>query len=83
MALNNFGDYELNLDQLNGVTGGVITDSQKTTLNYVLKQAKNAKMSLDDVMALIPGYYDTLHSSYPDVTLEEVQTYVSETWDSL
>lgn len=86
MAINNLADigkYELDLDQLNGVTGGVITDSQKATLNSVLKMAKGSGMSLENVMGMIPGYFDSLHNMYPNVTLEEIQDYVTETWETI
>ena len=62
----------------------MITDSQKSQLNDVLKTAKyDENMSLDDVLALVPGYYDLLHMLYPNVTKDEVLTYISDTWDSI
>ncbi len=81
--MKEIGMVELALDQLDSVVGGVITPAQKATLNGVLKMAKKSGKSLDDVIASILGYYNSLHAMYPDVTLEEVQDYVLETWDSI
>ena len=81
--LNEIGMTELSLDQLDSVAGGVITASQKITLNSLLKQAKGSGMSVDAVLGMIPGYYNSLHAMYPDVTLEEVQDYITEMWDNL
>ena len=74
---------KLDLDQLDNVSGGVITDSQKSMLNSVLLQAKSTGSGLNDVLGMIPGYYNMLHSLYPDVTLEEVQAYVADVWDTI
>ena len=82
-SLKEQGFCELSIDDLKDVAGGVITASQKKQLNDVLKDAKSADMSLDEVLGLVPEYYNVLHLMYPNVTLDEVLTYISDTWDSL
>jgi len=77
------GITELDPEQLSAVSGGVITDSQKGLLNNVLKAAKIAGYTLDAVLALVPSYYDQLHSQYPNVTLDEVTTYIKNNYASL
>ena len=52
-------------------------------LNSLLKQQKNEGKTLEEILALIPDLFESLHSAYPNVTLEEIQEYVSGSWDSL
>ena len=55
--LEKIGRIELKFDQLDGVAGGVITPAQEATLNSVLKQVKGAGKSLEEVLGMIPGYF--------------------------
>ena len=74
---------ELTSEQLDEVTGGVITSAQAGLLNPVLKNAKASGKTMDEVIALIPGYYQQMHMIYPNVTIDDVEKYVREVWDSL
>jgi len=74
---------KLSNEQLEKVTGGVITAQQQSMLNNVLKQAKASGISKEEVLSLVPSYYNALHNQYPNVTLAELQAYINENWDKL
>ena len=74
---------ELSLDDLNGVAGGVITKAEESQLRWGLGEAKKANLSMDDVLALVPSYYDLLHPSHPNVTQQEVIDYIRNNWSSI
>ncbi len=74
---------ELNLEDLAGVAGGKMTQSDIATLDSVLKMAKNGGLSLKDVLGYVDQYYLMYHKMYPHVTKEEVITYIKQHWNSL
>ncbi len=74
---------ELNLEDLAGVAGGKMTQSDIATLDSVLKMAKNGGLSLKDVLGYVDQYYLMYQKMYPHVTKEEVITYIKQHWNSL
>jgi len=74
---------ELSLDQLEDVAGGYITAVQEKMLRDVLSGVKAGGTSQEQVLALVPQYYEALHSQYPNVQEGEVETWILNNWDSL
>ena len=74
---------ELDLEDLAGVAGGKMTQSDIATLDSVLKMAKNGGLSLKEVLGYVDQYYLMYHKMYPHVTKEEVITYIKQHWNSL
>lgn len=80
-----FGDmaFELTPDQLEGISGGSYTAEQAAQLSGYLRMAKNAGMTKEQVLAMVPGLFASLSAQYPDVTMQEVTDYINSHWDSL
>lgn len=73
-------DRELQLDELEGVAGGVMTKDEEGMLRDGLGLAKMFRMGVDDVLALVPTYYEQLHDEHPNVTQEEVITFIKNNY---
>lgn len=74
---------ELSLDQMSAINGGTITSSEKSLLKKYLKMAKDAGVTKETVLSLIPKYYKLYHDQYPNVTEADVKNYVKSNWDKL
>lgn len=73
----------LSLNDLEGVAGGVITEEQAALGRWGLGEAKKQGMSMDDVLKLVPAYYNMFHSMYPDITMQEAIDFIKANWNSL
>ena len=71
---------ELELKDLEGVSGGAITASEESLLVWGIKLAKQNNLSVQDILDFIPQYYDTYHRLYPNVTVEDVTDYLNKHW---
>ena len=75
---------KLSMDDLSNISGGVMTRIQEKLLSMAVKEAKNKYgCTLDEVLEGIPEYYDMYHDSYPDVTMEDVTTWIEKNWDKI
>lgn len=74
---------ELSVDQLNCVSGGVITKEGEAKLISGLKLAKMTGVSMEKVLELLPTYYNLLHSQFPETTLKEVEKYIRKNWNKI
>ena len=82
-SLHGFLKAELSPEQLGVVSGGTYTPEQAQQLQDVLKAAKSAGMSQQDVLNMVPTYFGLLSSQYPDVTLDEVTGFINNQWANL
>ena len=69
--------------ELSGIPIIVMTQEEEGQLLWGLGEAKKANLSMDDVLALVPSYYDLLHPSHPNVTQQEVIDYIRNNWSSI
>ena len=74
---------EITPEQMEAVNGGVITSEQQNLLWSILKTAKNSGYTKNAVLNMVPGFYDTYHSSYPNVTISDITNFINAVWDSL
>lgn len=77
------GLVELNLEDMDKVSGGVMTSSDKATLKKYLKMAKDENMSMEDVLSLIPTFFPLYTSQYPNVTIDDVKKYIKKVYPTL
>ncbi|SCW26814.1 hypothetical protein SAMN02910456_00152 [Ruminococcaceae bacterium YRB3002] len=82
-AMFGAAEAELDLDQLDDVSGGVITQKGEKMLRDGLKLAKVTGVSKKKVLELLPEYYNMLHSQFPNTTLKEVETWINKNWDKI
>ena len=81
--LKNGAPQELSMDELEDVSGGVITPEGEAKLRWGLGLAKKQGMTVDDVLALVPQYYDIFHPMFPETTAEEAIDYIKANWNSI
>ena len=74
---------EINLQDLENVTGGKITAEGEKKLVAGLKLAKATGVSKAQVLELLPQYYDALHSQFPETSLKEVKDYINKNWNKI
>lgn len=75
---------ELDLNDIDKVPGGVMTNSEKSTLKYFLKLAKKEnKMSMAEVLALVPQLFPMYSKKYPNVTQQDIISYIKAVYPSL
>lgn len=72
---------ELNVDQLEGVSGGKITNDVKNQIMAGLKLAKSQGMSLNDLLGYIPTYWALMGGSHPETTQAEVTAFIKNNWN--
>ena len=77
------GSFELSADQLDDVSGGVITKDGEKKLKDGLKLAKTLGVSKAEVLKQLPSYFDAMHSMFPETTLKEVKDYINKNWDKI
>lgn len=79
-----FSDKKLGVSDLEGVIGGVMDRTQERLLKLAVSTAKNTyNCTLEEVLNGIPEYYDQYSSKYPNVTMEDVSTWISNNWDQI
>ena len=71
---------ELNAEELSSVSGGVIDSSAKEKLIAGIKLAKSTGVSLSEVLAQLPTYYNLMHSAFPNVTQKEAEKFIKDNW---
>ena len=77
-------DNKLDLDELSSVSGGVITSWQEFLLRMAVSSAKNEYgCTKDEVLNGIPEYYDMYSSQYPNVTMDDVTSWIEKNWDKI
>ncbi|MBE7069278.1 MAG: hypothetical protein E7386_02120 [Ruminococcaceae bacterium] len=74
---------EINLQDLENVTGGKITAEGEKKLVAGLKLAKATGVSKAKVLELLPQYYDALHGQFPETSLKEVKDYINKNWNKI
>ena len=74
---------EINLQDLENITGGKITAEGEKKLVAGLKLAKATGVSKAQVLELLPQYYDALHSQFPETSLKEVKDYINKNWNKI
>ena len=77
------GMGELSLDDMDKVSGGTMTSSDRATLKSFLKMAKEMNLSLDQVLSYVPQYFPLYTSKYPNVTMDEVIKYIRAVYPKL
>ena len=78
------GVAELNPDDMDKVSGGVMTHKEKSTLRYFLRMAKKEnKMSMGEVLALVPQLFPIYSKQYPNVTEKDITDYIKAVYPSL
>lgn len=77
------GMIELNLDDMDKITGGVMTSGEKSTLSYYLKMAKDANLTMDQVLAFVPQFFPVYSPKYPNVTMQDVTDYIKNVYPTL
>ena len=83
--IDNPGNLKLELtpDQLEAISGGTYTPEQEQELLGYLRMGKASGMTKEKVLSMVPMFFASLSSKYPDVTMQEVTDYITSTWDSL
>ena len=76
-------EKELNLEELETVSGGKITEEGEKLLRQGLKLAKATGVSKAKVLELLPQYFDSLKSQFPGTTLKEVKDYINKNWSKI
>lgn len=71
---------ELSLNELEGVSGGKITQSVKDQIIAGIKLAKSQGMSLNELLGYIPTYWSLLGAAHPETTQAEVTAFIKNNW---
>ena len=74
---------ELDPEDMDKVSGGVMTKEEKKLLVSGLKMAKNAGVDLQKVLSLVPTYFKQLSPQHPNVTQSEVVSFINSIWPKL
>ena len=82
-TMYNENGVEIPDDLLEGVAGGVVTDSEKETLFGILKGFKDGGGTKEKVMGYVDQYYNLYHLMYPNVEKQEVIDLINDNWDNL
>lgn len=77
------GMMELGLEEMDLVSGGVMTGDEKKQLIAALKMAKAAGVDLNKVLSLVPTYFKQLSPQHPNVTQSEVVSFIKNNWANL
>ena len=83
MADNNNGFVNLDPKILDVISGGVISPDEEDQLKSNLAMIKSMGISLDMVWAQLPTFFEMYKSSYPNITIEEVEEFIRKNWDSI
>ena len=81
--VKNGGPQELSLEELESVSGGVITAAGEEKLRWGIGLAKKLDMSMEEVLTVLPQYYDFFHPMFPETTAQEAIDYIKKNWNSI
>ena len=82
-AMFNVEDKTLSADDLEKVTGGTISKDAEEKLIWGLGLAKQEGMTMNQVLELVPQYYNIYHILFPDVTIDEAKAYIKANWNKV
>lgn len=74
---------ELDPEDMDKVSGGVMTKDEKKLLVGGLKMAKSAGLDLQEVLSYVPTYFKQLSPQHPNVTQSEVVSFIKNNWANL
>ena len=74
---------ELDPEDMDKVSGGVMTKDEKKLLVSGLKMAKSAGLDLQEVLSYVPTYFKQLSPQHPNVTQSEVISFINSVWPKL
>ena len=74
---------ELDPEDMDKVSGGVMTKDEKKLLVGGLKMAKGAGLDLQEVLSYVPTYFKQLSPQHPNVTQSEVVSFINSIWPKL
>ena len=74
---------ELDPEDMDKVSGGVMTKDEKKLLVGGLKMAKSAGLDLREVLSYVPTYFKQLSPQHPNVTQSEVISFINSVWPKL
>jgi len=83
MADNNNEFINLDPKILDAISGGVITPDEEEELKTNLAKIKSMGISQDMVWAQLPTFFEMYKSSYPNITIEEIEDFIKKNWDSV
>lgn len=74
---------KLNLDMLENVSGGVITESTELYLDEAIGDIKKKLSSKEEVRNYVMNNYDSFIGNHKEATMGEVIDYINTYWDFL
>ncbi len=81
--LSSKSKMELSDDELEKVSGGVMTDNEKKLLMFALIEGKRKGLSKDDIMDMVEQYFPQYSPQFPNVEKKDVTDYIKENWDKI
>ena len=81
--LSSKSKMELSDDELEKVSGGVMTDNEKKLLMFALIEGKREGLSKDDIMDMVEQYFPQYSPQFPNVEKKDVTDYIEENWNKI